>query len=110
MLDSLKKKKMLESLGVNHTLNKKGPNNVDQKKDVVQSAADNMQKLSISAPNTAKLNNQSMQKNPMRPDLENKPKDLSKTIDFQKTHQTLGVEDDGSKKKKMLESLFRGKK
>lgn len=111
MLNELRKKKMLESLGVNHTQKKNEPNNVNQDKDVVKKASDNMQALSISAPNTAKLNNQSMQKVSMKPDLENKEEDLEKTIGYQKAHQTLGIpmdeEDKEEKKQKMLASLFK---
>lgn len=112
MLDSLRKKKMLESLAVNHTAKKSEPNNVNQDKDVVKKASDNMEALSVSLKNTAKLNNQSMQKNPMKPDLENKEEDMEKTIGYQKTHQTLGVKNDEMaeiKKKKMLEALFKNK-
>ncbi len=100
MLNNLKKKKLLEQLGSN--------------KDVVKESTDTIKSLSVDSSNPGKFHNKSMQKNPMKPDLENKEEDLEKTIGYAKTHQTLGVKDDESaelKKKKMLESLFKvGKK
>ena len=111
MLDNLRKKKLLEQLGVNKKVDTKTTNHQDQSKDVVKKATDTMKSMGVQSMNPGKFHNQSMQKVPLKEQIEEgKEKD---TIGFQKTHSTLGIDttsEKEEKKKKALESLFTKRK
>lgn len=107
MLDNLKKKKMLESLGVNKTSDTSAPNDIYQDKDVVKHATDFP---GSKHKNIGKNTPPSMSKNPLKQHLKDTEMGEKESIQYQKKEMTLGKETkevDDLKKKKMLESLFK---
>lgn len=110
MLDLLKKKKLLEQLGVNKTQKHEAPNDVDQNKDVVKKASDTMRSMSMDSVNVGKNIPKEMAKHPLRHQVESSLGDESESLEEEKKELTLGEEPEEVKKKKMLHALFAKKK
>lgn len=95
MLDNLRKKKMLESLGVNKTVDKTAPN------DLQDETIQKMEPMHIS--------NKEMAKTPLKKQINDGMGSEKDSIHHQKEAMTLGIDTTDQKeekRKKMLESLF----
>jgi hypothetical protein len=109
MFNNLKKKKLLESLGVNKVADTSAPND----KAWLTAKSLNDKKAVVNNPPKS-FPGTTMNGNNVKEAVEEAKEKKTQGIVFQKEHNTLGQdtksEADEDKKKKMLSSLFKGKK